>query len=89
MGVTESWQGADLDVVFVDFVRAKNPDLGNLGFLAKKERLNVLLFRQEQFLFVVRDMHCCEHSTVPAITAEPDENAAEPDENAAEGDGKI
>ena len=73
MGVTESWQGGELDVMFVDFVRAKNPDLGNLGFLTKKEHLNDLLSRQEQFLFVIADMECCDHATItidPATTAE-------------------
>ena len=63
--------------MFVDFVRAKNPDLGNLGFLTKKERLNVLLSRQEQFLVTIGDMECCDQADV---TIEPDEDAAEGDE---------
>ena len=88
--MTESWQGGELDVIFVDFVRAKNLDAGNLGFLTKKERLNVLLSRQEQFLFVIGDMECCDHATItidPATTAEP-AVTAEPDEDEVEGDKK-
>ena len=38
--------------------RAGN-DQGNLGFLSKKGCLNVLLTRQEQYLFVIGDITCC------------------------------
>ena len=75
VGVTESWQGGERDVMIVDFVRAKTPDLGVLGFLAMSERLNVLLSRQKQFLIVVGDKNCCDtkpDSTEP-VTDEPAE----------------
>ena len=70
VGVTESWQGDGRDLMFVDLVRAKNPDMGDLGFLCRKERLNVLLSRQKQFLFVVGDMKCCEFASDPATAAD-------------------
>lgn len=43
----------------VDPVRAEN-DHGSLGFFRKKERLNLLLTRHTQHLFVVGDPTCCE-----------------------------
>ena len=52
--------------MIVDFVRAGN-DHGSLGFLTKKERLNVLLSRQRMHLFVVGDTTC----TKAAYTADP------------------
>ncbi len=45
VGTTEYWQGKEAKLMIVDFVRARN-DNGSLGFLVKKERLNVLLTRQ-------------------------------------------
>ena len=84
VGVTESWRGAERDVMFVDFVRAKDPDCGDLGFLTKKERLNVLLSRQRQFLFVIGDVRCCESAVV--YTAAADKPA---DGNADEGEEKT
>ena len=56
------------------------PDACNLGFLTQRERLNVLLSGQEQFLAVVGDMHYSEYSTEPATTTETDEDAAGGDE---------
>lgn len=53
--------------MFVDLVRAGN-DQGSLGFLSKKERLNVLLTRQNQHLFLVGDTTCCETDTAGAST---------------------
>ena len=76
VGVTESWQGSEADVMIVDLVRAKNPDLGALGFLTKKARLNVLLSCQRQFLFVVGDMKCCESSFEPIEALEPADYSA-------------
>ena len=78
-------------MIFINFVRVKNLDVGNLGFLTKKERLNVLLSRQEQFLFVIKDIEYCDHATIiidPAITVKSI-TTVEPDKNAVEGDEKT
>ena len=45
VGTAEFWQGKESEIIIVDLVRAGN-DYGDLGFLGKKERLNVLLTRQ-------------------------------------------
>ena len=64
--------------MFVDLVRAKKNDLGALGFLAKKERLNVLLSRQQQLLFVVGDIKCCESSLETSQPANESYATSEP-----------
>ncbi len=78
VGVTESWQGGERDVMIVDFVRAKNTDLGVLGCLTKRERLNVLLSRQKQFLVVVGDKNCCD------TTADSTEPVTDPSSKAGD-----
>ena len=50
VGTTEYWQGKEAKLTIVDLVRARN-DNDSLGFLVKKERLNVLLARQQQHHF--------------------------------------
>lgn len=57
--------------MIVDFVRAGNDD-GSLGFLAKNERLNVLLIRQEQHLFVIGDKKCCDSNFATALAKDPE-----------------
>ena len=59
VGTAEFWQGKEAEIMIVDLVRAGN-DHGDLGFLGKKEHLNVLLTRQRQHLFVVGDATCCD-----------------------------
>ena len=59
VGTAGFWQEKESEIMIVDLVRAGN-DHGDLGFLGKKERLNVLLTRQRQHLFVVGDATCCD-----------------------------
>ena len=54
VGTTEYWQGKEAPVMLVDFVRAEN-DNGKVGFMNKKQRLNVLITRQQQGLFIIED----------------------------------
>ncbi|KAL9136699.1 MAG: hypothetical protein Q9175_002098 [Cornicularia normoerica] len=74
VATTESWQDKKADLVVVDPVRAKN-DHGSLGFFRKKERLNLLLTRHTQHLFVVGDPTCCETdfaaANLPVEASEP------------------
>ena len=86
IGTTEYWQGKEKPVMIVDFVRAGN-DQGSLGFLTKKERLNVLLSRQQVQLFVVGDQTCLAPSSDP--TAAPsggDPTAVDPSPSTATTD---
>ena len=69
IGVSESWQGKERPVMIVDLVRASN-DKGSIGFLRKKERLNVLLSRQQQHLFVVGDIECAKESLPPSTSVD-------------------
>ena len=62
--------------------RARHRDQGALGFLTKKERLNVLLTRQKIHLFVVGDITCCETDTTG--TSNVDELPVEAPESAFE-----
>ena len=82
VGTTEFWQGKEGKIIIVDFVRAGN-DHGGLGFFAKKERLNVLLTRQEQHLLVIGDMTCCDSDYATAVAEEPEDEQS-PEEPAAE-----
>ena len=75
VGTSEFWQGKEAAVMIVDFVRAGN-DNGSLGFLVKKERLSVLLSRQEQQLFVVGDITCCDADFAAALN--PSLEASDP-----------
>ncbi|CAF9924432.1 MAG: hypothetical protein ALECFALPRED_002759 [Alectoria fallacina] len=75
VGRSEFWQGKEAAVMIVDFVRAGN-DNGSLGFLVKKERLNVLLSRQQQQLFVVGDITCCDADFAAALN--PSLEASDP-----------
>lgn len=68
-GVSESWQGKERPVMIVDLVRASN-NKGMIGFLRKKERLNVLLTRQQQHLFVVGDIECAKESYLASTSAD-------------------
>ena len=69
VGTAEHWQGKEADIMFVDLVRAGN-DHGDLCFVSKKERLDVLLSRQKQMLFAVGDTTCCDTGAVPPETEE-------------------
>ena len=64
--------------MIVELVRASS-DQGSIGFLRKKERLNVLLTRQQEYYFVVGDLGCTgtssPNSTANQTTAE---TAADP-----------
>lgn len=62
-------------------VRARN-DLGDLGFLRKAKRLNVILSRQRKGLVIVGDLDCI--LATPRIVSNP-----VPIEQAAEEDGKA
>lgn len=83
VGTTEFWQGKEGKIMIVDFVRASN-DRGSVGFLAKKERLNVLLTRQEQYLYVIGDMTCCDSDFAYATTEDPEDEPSLPEEPTAE-----
>lgn len=76
VGTVEYWQGEEAPIMIVDIVRAGN-DNGDLGFLREKERLNVVLSRQKQHLFVVGDTTCCDtgYPTVAAAETQEDEEA--------------
>lgn len=86
IGTTEYWQGKEKPVMIVDFVRAGN-DQGSLGFLTKKERLNVLLSRQQVQLFVVGDQTCLAPSSDPtAAPSDGDPTAVDPSPSTATTD---
>ena len=76
VATTEGWQGKEKPVMIVDLVRASN-DHGALGFLGKKERLNVLLSRQVMYLFVIGNTTGTQavFATVSAVDVTPEENA--------------
>ena len=57
IGTSEWWQGRQASYMIADFVRATN-DHGELGFMADRRRLNVLLSRQLQALVIIGDKDC-------------------------------
>ena len=57
VGTAEHWQGDELDHIFVDLVRAAN-DAAVLGFVSNYKRLNMMITRQKQGMWVVGDELC-------------------------------
>ena len=66
VGVTEYRQGIQVQLFFMDTVRAAN-DKGDTGFIQDYKRLNVLCSRQQMMPVAVADRRCIE---VPSATAE-------------------
>lgn len=59
-------------------------DRGNLGIFARKERLNVLLSRQKQHLFVIGEMTCCDSDFATATAEDLEDEPSPPKESTAE-----
>lgn len=78
--VSEAWQGSEIPVLIVDWVRANN-DAGRLGFLTDRKRLNVLHTRQQDSLTIVGDTACVT-GVVP-----PEDNAEAQSDDEAEEEG--
>ena len=84
VGTAEFWQGKEAHSMVVDFTRARNDQ--DLGFLTYRQRICVLVSRQQAALAIVADTGCLPDINVDIRNEAIDDAAEEEEEDNAGGE---